>query len=153
MKKIFINNIIITLSLLILSMKIVASTPVDTGEDNFMSGFQNPPAKKLEYRGEAPSKDHAWLDGYWNWEKKQWVWHKGRYQHIIKDRPPINNPEYIPPPPSHLHVWVPGKWTIEEGDWLWLKGRYITRPFTNAHWKPGHWRRYASGWVWVEGHW
>jgi len=153
MKKLLKNKIIITLSALIFCMPVMASTPDDIGAENFMPGFQHPPANKPEYRGEAPSKDHAWLDGFWNWKKNQWVWNKGRYQNVIKDTPPIRNYEFIPPPPSHLHVWVPGNWTMEAGDWTWIKGRYFTRPFTNAHWKPGQWRRYSSGWVWVEGHW
>lgn len=147
------NNKMIILFPLVIAILDAGSASADSGNDSFFSGFQHPPAKKLEYRGEAPGKDHAWLDGYWNWEKKQWVWHKGQYQQAIQDRPPIRNQEFIPPPPSPLHIWIPGKWSFEAGDWLWWKGRYVAKPFINAHWKPGQWRRYTSGWVWVEGHW
>ncbi len=153
MKKLIYNKTIFTLFTLVFIMLNAGNAPAESGEDGLMSGFQNPPAKKREYRSEAPSNNHVWVDGYWNWEKKQWVWHKGRYQQAVQDRPPINNHEFIPPPPSHRHVWVPGKWSFEAGDWLWLKGHYMTKPFINAHWQPGQWRKYASGWVWVEGHW
>jgi len=148
------NNKIISLLFSILAVLLYANQAnAEMMEGQNASGIQHRPANKLEYRGESPGQQFAWIEGYWNWEKDKWVWHKGRYTKVIQDRPPINNHDFMSTPPSHRHTWIPGRWIMEEGDWSWSKGHYKMRPFVNAFWTPGHWRRSASGWVWVKGHW
>jgi hypothetical protein len=117
------------------------------------TAFQAKPAKKFEQRGEPPARNYAWVDGYWNWEKTGWVWHKGRYVQAIQERPPIKNHDFRSMPPSHNHVWVPGEWTFEAGDWTWQKGHFKPKPYRNAFWHAGYWRHQAPGWVWIDGHW
>jgi hypothetical protein len=122
-------------------------------ESTTATGFQAPPAKKFEQRGEPPAWDHVWVDGYWNWEKKGWVWHPGKYVQAIQERPPVKNHDFRTMPPSRNHVWVPGEWTFEAGDWTWQKGHFKPKPFRNAFWHAGYWRHQAPGWVWIDGHW
>ena len=44
---------------------------------------QAPPPIRYEARPPAPSVDVVWIDGYWNWDNRSYVWESGHYM-----RPP-----------------------------------------------------------------
>lgn len=39
-----------------------------------------PPRVRVEVRGERPSRDHQWVNGYWERQNDQWAWSAGRWE-------------------------------------------------------------------------
>ncbi|MBI4911305.1 MAG: YXWGXW repeat-containing protein [Acidobacteria bacterium] len=69
---------------------------------------REPPPPRYERMPSAPSGDHVWVEGYWAWEARAYVWVPGRF--------------LLPPRPRA--VWVPGRWARHARGWHWTEGRW-----------------------------
>jgi hypothetical protein len=130
-----------------------------------------PPAPLADPRGEAPSADAVWIDGYWQWSADKWSWVRG---------------EWTVPPCRPACTWVPARWTSDahgqvfhEPYWNPPDGatRRVHEPTWVAHttsstapppllvevpepapardsvWIPGFWSWTGSRYAWVAGNW
>ena len=70
-----------------------------------------PPAAKDEVRPAAPSGDHVWIKGHWEWSvsEETWIWAVG----------------FWAVPPDEGATWVDPEYGDNNGDWMYV---------------PGHWR-------------
>jgi hypothetical protein len=69
-----------------------------------------PPADRAEELGAAPSGEHLWIRGYWEWSGNEYTWVRGHWE---ARRP--------------LEVWSPGHWRQTAGGWVWVPGRWYAR--------------------------
>ncbi len=67
-----------------------------------------PPAARYEIRTVAPSPDSVWIDGYWQFQRGDWVWIAGHW-----GRRPAAGAE-----------WVPGHWIETRKGWEWIPGHW-----------------------------
>jgi hypothetical protein len=68
----------------------------------------DPPAPRVEVRTEAPSREHVYLEGYYDFRGSDWVWVPGRWERPM--RPDAK--------------WVPGRWVRVEGGYMWEPGHW-----------------------------
>lgn len=68
-----------------------------------------PPRVRVEVRTVRPSRDHIWVDGYWNWHEHSYVWIGGRWGI----------------PPQRGRVWVAPRYERAE------RGGH----YTSGHWR------------------
>jgi hypothetical protein len=73
-----------------------------------------PPLPKAETKTPAPSGNHAWVDGHWDWSEadKNWVWVEGSWK-----IPPSNDWEWVPPKyedREDIGVYTPGHWSAKD---------------------------------------
>jgi hypothetical protein len=71
-----------------------------------------PPAVVVERRPSPPSRGHVWIDGYWNWSGRQYVWQPGHWavpprQHVIWVAPHYERHE-------QGYRYTPGQWREEQ---------------------------------------
>ena len=69
-----------------------------------------PPADRVEVVTAAPSPQHFWIRGHWQWNGHQHVWEPGRWE-IRREGA----------------VWQAGSWRAEGGGWAWHDGRWVNR--------------------------
>ena len=67
-----------------------------------------PPPPQVEVQGTAPSPNHRWLPGYWQWNGSRHVWQAGHWAE--------------PPEPGML--WEAPKWENHGGKWAFADGRW-----------------------------
>jgi len=65
-----------------------------------------PPAPMVEIRSIAPSPNHVWLPGYWDWNGRDYVWISGEWVET----------------PSPQTVWIPGHWERTPAGYTWISG-------------------------------
>jgi hypothetical protein len=70
-----------------------------------------PPPTRVEIIPVAPSPNHFWVPGYWQWEGERHRWVDGRWEER-----------------RERERWVPHRWDHDEGDGRW-------------HQHGGHWDR------------
>src|SRR4051794_40905129 len=68
-----------------------------------------PPPLRVETYGVAPGPGYVWTNGYWGWQRNNYVWVPGRWTR----------------PPRARAVWVEPRWESRSG-------RYYFRP---GHWR------------------
>jgi hypothetical protein len=66
-----------------------------------------PPPVRHEVIGIAPSPQHVWVQGHWEWHNR-WVWVDG----------------YWAVPPRRQGVWIPGHWEQRRRGWVWIEGHW-----------------------------
>ena len=67
-----------------------------------------PPAVIVERRPAPPSSRHVWIDGYWQWEGRQYVWQPGHWA----------------VPPHERAVWVAPRYEKHEQGYLYTPGQW-----------------------------
>ena len=73
-----------------------------------------PPPLIVERRPAPPSTAHIWIDGYWNWDSRQYRWEGGHYA-----RPPEANMVWIAPRyerEGHGYRYTAGQWRRQQQD-------------------------------------
>lgn len=69
-----------------------------------------PPPDRVEVMTVAPSPDHVWVNGHWQWAGASYAWVPGHWA----ARP-------------HPHAaWVPGRWRARPRGWVWINGHWDT---------------------------
>src|SRR5579872_3704261 len=121
-----------------------------------------PPPARVEVIPPAPSPEHYWIAGHWQYEGNQHVWVAGHWE-----------------APRAGEFWVRPFWLREGDAWVFHPGRWIKvappaefvrvavntrpplpraervppQPSIEDFWVPGFWRWESGGFVWVEGRW
>ncbi len=67
-----------------------------------------PPAPRVERRPPPPSPRNVWVDGFYRWDSRNYVWAPGYWAQ---------------PPRSHTH-WVPGHWAHRSKGYYWIEGHW-----------------------------
>lgn len=67
-----------------------------------------PPPMRVERRPPRPGPRYAWIDGYYRWDGRAYVWVPG----------------YWTVPPRPRAVWVPGRWVRHRRGWVYVEGRW-----------------------------
>jgi hypothetical protein len=67
-----------------------------------------PPAPLVEVRAVVPRPGYVWVDGYYRWNGRGYVWMPGRWT----------------APPRARAVWVPGRWVQNRHGWHYIEGRW-----------------------------
>ncbi len=72
---------------------------------------QPPPQDREEVMSVAPSPEHFWVRGHWQWEGQQYAWVQGHWE--------VRRPN---------EVWAGGHWRSNSaGNWVWTEGRWTAR--------------------------
>jgi hypothetical protein len=71
---------------------------------------QPPPPERVETVAAAPSAEHFWVRGHWEWNGAEWVWRPGHWETR-----------------RHHMVWKPGYWRDTGRGWVWVEGRWVER--------------------------
>jgi hypothetical protein len=85
--------------------------PVQAADDQtqYADVQQAPPPPLVEVQPPAPSSASVWIDGYWNWDNRQYKWQAGRYS-----RPPEPDMVWVAPrytSDAHGNRYSQGQWT------------------------------------------
>lgn len=67
-----------------------------------------PPVRRVEVITRAPGPGFVWVEGYWGWQSRTYVWVPGRWER---------------PPKRHAH-WSPGRWRHHDRGWYWVPGHW-----------------------------
>jgi len=67
-----------------------------------------PPSPRVGHRTEAPFAGAVWIEGYWQFQRNDWVWMEGRWARQ-------------PWPDAY---WEPGLWIESRGGWKWRDGKW-----------------------------
>jgi hypothetical protein len=67
-----------------------------------------PPSARVEVRPAAPFPEAAWIGGYWEHRRGNWVWMPGHWEKRPRPRA----------------VWVPGHWKQTPKGWKWTPGHW-----------------------------
>ena len=68
-----------------------------------------PPVAHAEAVGPPPSPEHTWMNGYYSWDGRAYIWQPGRW---------------VRPPYPHAN-WVAGYWRQTPHGWTWVPGRWL----------------------------
>jgi hypothetical protein len=83
-------------------------------EPEYIIVREAPPAVIVERRPPPPSGEYIWIDGYWHWNSRQYVWQAGRW-----DRPPHEHYVWVAPRYERHeqgYRYTPGRWREEQKD-------------------------------------
>lgn len=69
-----------------------------------------PPPDREEPAVRAPSDNHFWVRGHWEWNGRDYQWVAGHWEAR-----------------RATHVWVAGHWRHVSGGYVWAPGRWTTR--------------------------
>lgn len=67
-----------------------------------------PPGPRTEIIGVAPSTQHVWAPGYYEWNGKRYVWKPG---------------DWVKRPRTGA-TWVEGHWEKRPAGWTWVPGHW-----------------------------
>jgi hypothetical protein len=67
-----------------------------------------PPAPRVERRPPPPTPRHVWVDGFYRWDGRAYVWAPG----------------YWTVPPRARARWIPGHWTHRRRGYYWVEGHW-----------------------------
>lgn len=76
---------------------------------------QAPPAIIVERRPVPPTASHIWIDGYWNWDSRRYVWEAGHYA--------------VPPQPGA--VWIAARYEADGRGYRYTPGQWNRRNDNN----------------------
>lgn len=71
---------------------------------------RRPPTERVEVVTSAPSANHIWIRGHWQWNGSDYVWNPGHWE-----TRQVNA------------SWSPGHWRESGSGWVWVPGRWVTR--------------------------
>ena len=78
-------------------------------EPTYVIVTEAPPEQRIvELRPAPPSREYVWIDGYYSWGGRQYVWEPGRWE---------------APPRAHAR-WIGPRWTHRRGGWAFREGRW-----------------------------
>jgi hypothetical protein len=111
------------------------------------------PKPRYENPGRAPSRDHMWERGRWQWNSREYTWVPGHWERGYSPKaPPAVRYENPGRSPSDRHVWISGYWRWDGREYVWTAGHWDIkrndRTYVGAHWNKVHGR-----WQYVPGHW
>lgn len=69
-----------------------------------------PPPERVETVTAAPSAQHFWVKGHWQYNGERYAWVPGRWEARRVNA-----------------VWAPGHWRRVSGGWVWVEGRWLRR--------------------------
>ncbi len=69
-----------------------------------------PPAEQEEVVTVAPSREHIWIRGHWQWSGRRYVWVPGHWETRRAG-----------------YEWVPGHWKRTARGYVWVSGRWARR--------------------------
>jgi hypothetical protein len=69
-----------------------------------------PPAERVETVGAAPSAEHFWIRGHWQWDGREYAWVPGQWETR-----------------RATHVYQAGHWRDTGRGWTWVEGRWVQR--------------------------
>jgi hypothetical protein len=67
-----------------------------------------PPAPIVEARPVVPGPGFVWVDGYYRWDGRAYVWVPGRWLRA----------------PHARARWIPGHWVHDRRGWYFVEGRW-----------------------------
>jgi hypothetical protein len=67
-----------------------------------------PPREIVEVIGPAPSPQHVWIAGHYDWRGDRYVWLPGRYE-VVREG---------------YRRWEPGHWEHDRNGYFWIEGRW-----------------------------
>jgi hypothetical protein len=67
-----------------------------------------PPPIIVERRPPMPGQGHIWIDGYWNWNGRQYVWEPGHWA----------------VPPRERVIWIAPRYERHEQGYRYMPGRW-----------------------------
>jgi len=76
-----------------------------SAQPRYVVAYGPPPPQIVRY-GPAPGPSFVWVDGYYNWSGRGYVWAPGYWAH----------------PPRHRTVWVSGYWARRHNGYVWVAG-------------------------------
>jgi hypothetical protein len=96
----------------------VVEQPPPQPQPEYVIVQEAPPAVIVERRPPPPAAGYIWIDGYWHWDSRHYVWQVGRW-----DRPPHEHFVWVAPRYERHeqgYRYTPGQWRDErkehEGD-------------------------------------
>ncbi len=90
---------------------------VDLGAVRIRIAPEAPPPPRMEVRMARPSRNHMWIQGYWDRQDDRWAWAPGRWE-----RPEQRGASWVRPqyrPEGGAYRYEPGHWShqrMEEGE-------------------------------------
>jgi hypothetical protein len=116
-----------------------------------------PPAPQYETVPVAPSPNHIWVHGNWQWNGGRYIWIAGHWDM----------------PPQAGQIWIPAHYDRNGPGWMFVPGHWqaaggwqanIAPPPPQAEvqpvapgagyaWVGGHWQWGGRQYFWVPGHW
>jgi hypothetical protein len=69
-----------------------------------------PPPDRTEVIAAAPSDQHFWVRGHWQWNGNDYAWAPGHWEARRADA-----------------SWKAGHWRNISGGWVWIEGRWAER--------------------------
>jgi hypothetical protein len=133
-----------------------------------------PPPPRVEVKPPKPSKNAAWIDGYWQ-RDREWIWSPGFWRVPEADiaaeqtveapiapppvkveqppPPPAAAVAEPPPPPSATTVTVTTTTTSTPPSPPPPPATTAVTATTNLVWTPGYWAWNGSAYIWIEGAW
>jgi hypothetical protein len=70
--------------------------------------YRPPPPLRYERIPPPPGSAYIWRPGYWYWDGRRYIWHRGMYV----------------PRRHSWHRWVDGQWVRRGGAWVWVPGHW-----------------------------
>lgn len=104
----------------------VPPTGPHTGRDEPLQVREPPPEPvRVERLGRKPQPDAVWIDGYWHWTGRRWVWRPGVWTS------PLAGAHYAPPALVRIPVPV---YAEDAGTERVLRGYGMTLMYLPGHW-------------------
>ena len=69
---------------------------------------ERPPEVRYEVRGDAPSREHVWIEGHHVRVGNHWDWDHGHWERR----------------PRHEAIWIPGRYEQRGHGYVWIEGRW-----------------------------
>ena len=88
-----------------------------------------PPAPRMEVRMSPPSRDHVWVEGYWDRVRDRWTWCPGRWERPARQGVAWVRPQYLREGDA---------WRYEPGHWSHQR---LAEGEDYARWRHDHGRR------------
>jgi hypothetical protein len=112
-----------------------------------------PPKRRYESPGRAPSRDHTWERGRWQWNSREYTWVPGHWERAYSPKaPPAIRYENPGRAPSGQHVWINGYWRWDGREYVWTAGHWDIKRNGRTYVGP-HWNKVNGRWQYMPGHW
>jgi hypothetical protein len=113
----------------------------------------DPPKRRYESPGRAPSRDHVWQRGNWRWNEREYVWVPGHWERAYAPKaPPAGRFENRGRAPSDRHVWIDGYWRWDGKQYVWVSGHWDIKRNGRTYVGP-HYNKVNGRWQYMPGHW
>jgi hypothetical protein len=85
-----------------------ASAYVGQPQPEYVIVREAPPSAVREHRPDPPSRRHIWIEGYWHWDGRRYVWDPGHWA----------------VPPRERAVWVAPRYEKDKQGYRYTPGRW-----------------------------